>query len=259
MRIQLSTAALIVWRSILLALISVPTGMLVLAVLCCPWPSVQRAIAQHGTRYVCQLIVAAVGINSVRRGPLPARGSLLVANHLSWIDIISVLAAYQCTFVAKHEVQTWPVVGILGNALGVIWIDRRRTKDIVRVLPQVENTLRAGQSVLLFAEGTTSNGRTVLPFYTGLFQSAVTAGAPVVPMALSGSASHGDVDALCWYNEEALIRNLPRLIALRGTTLTWHVGAPIPSTASWANRKHIARDARTQVLRRFTAIRRESC
>lgn len=260
-REAIATLCIVTWRVLMLVAVVVPTTGLVTAVLMVSRVGrlhieTQRIFAQRAVRWLCQLLVWAVGVDRTHRGTMPPAGSLLVANHLSWLDIVTVLAAYRCTFVAKHEVQSWPVVGTLGNAMGVIWIDRMRVRDVVRVMPIVEATLRAGHSVLLFAEGTTSNGSSVLPFRTGLFQSAVRVGAPVVPIAVSGSVSHGDVDALCWYGDESLVRNVPRLIALRGTTLSWHVGAGIPSTATWANRKHIAADARSQIVRRFRGVSR---
>jgi 1-acyl-sn-glycerol-3-phosphate acyltransferase len=179
---------------------------------------------------------------------MPPPGSLLVANHLSWLDIPLALASFPCTFVAKHEVRRWPLMSALGDALDVIWIERRKPRDLLRVLPILESALRTGRTVLLFPEGTTTSGHSVLPFRSGLLEAAVRANAPVVPVALSGAVRHGDLDALCWYGDESLLANVPRVAALEGARMRLHLGAPLTPSD---DRKQLARSAREHLVRRF--------
>jgi len=211
-------------------------------------PAVRRALACRFARWCCRAVLAVLGIGVERVGPSPPRGSLVVANHLSWLDILVTFASWRCTFVAKHEVRRWPIVGSLGNALGVVWLERRRPRDLVRVIPLLESALRDGRRVVVFPEGTTTNGQSVLPFRSALFEAAVRADALVVPITLAAGTDAGDARALTWHGAETLVANIVRVAALSGARLRMHTGAPI---VAGARRKPLARDARALVLRRF--------
>ena len=225
-------------------------AILALAIGCCPVRRWRRALAQWSVRTVCRSLLAALGITRCHRGPRPVRGALLVANHLSWLDIVASLAEWQCTCVAKREVRSWPVIGSIGEALGVVWIDRARPRDLLRVIPAMTQALSDGRIVLLFPEGTTSDGRVLLPFRSALFEAAVRGALPVVPLAISASAVAGDVDALAWYGSESLVANLWRVASLERIQLTLHVGAPVSTNG---DRKRAARDAHREVARRYDA------
>lgn len=173
-----------------------------------------RVVACHAVRWLARGVLRLLDIEVRTAGRLPPGPALLVANHLSWIDIVAVLAHYDCTFVAKDEVRDWPVVGTLGKALGVIWIDRRRKRDLIRAVAALSDALQRGDRVLLFPEGTTSTGREVLPFRSSLVEAAVQVGVPVVPVALSTHAEHGQGETLCWVGDETLWAHLPRVRAL---------------------------------------------
>ncbi len=184
-------------------------------------------LAAGALRLACRGVLRAVGVRVAWRGALPAGPALLVANHRSWLDIVAVLAHHPCAFVGKQEVRAWPVVGRCADALGVVWVDRTRKRDLLRAVPALAGALRGGRQVLLFPEGTTSPGPGVLPFKSSLFEGAVRAGVPVVPVHVTGTAVAGDADALAWYGEEALLPNLRRLRRLRGATFHVTVGTPL--------------------------------
>lgn len=211
-------------------------------------------LVTRALRMGCRLLLRSLGIHSVMQGPRPTSGSLIVANHLSWIDIPVALTLWRCTIVAKSEVRHWPVIGTLAARLGVIWIDRRRPRDLLRVLPQVEDALRRGQSVLLFPEGTTTSGREILPFRSGLFEAAVRTRASVCAASLSVSTAAGDHDALCWYGDETLLANIVRVAALRGARFSVHMTGPLQQTG--VDRKMLARRARHEASRRLSSAQR---
>lgn len=188
--------------------------------------------AAAGVRLLSRAVLGAVRVRVAWQGTVPAGPALLVANHRSWLDILAVLARHPCAFVGKREVRAWPVVGRFADALGVVWVDRTRRRDLLRAIPALEAALRAGRQVLLFPEGTTSPGPGELPFKSALFEAAVRAGVPVVPVHLTGTAREGDADALAWYGDEALLPNLRRLRRLRGATFHVTVGAPLPAGPS---------------------------
>src|SRR5215472_18232767 len=105
-------------------------------------------------------------------GSAPASG-LLVANHLSYLDILVFSAIAPCVFVSKREVRSWPGIGWVASLAGSVYIDRSRHDGTHDVQPQLAASLAAGVRVILFAEGTSSDGRQVLPFRSSLFQPAV--------------------------------------------------------------------------------------
>nr|MBP9952865.1 1-acyl-sn-glycerol-3-phosphate acyltransferase [Ottowia sp.] len=98
------------------------------------------------------------------RGTPPAQGPLLlVANHISWLDILVLHAAGYCRFVAKADVQGWPVIGRMASAAGTLYIARDSRRDALRVVHHMRDALLRGEVVAVFPEGTTSNGITLLP------------------------------------------------------------------------------------------------
>jgi len=100
------------------------------------------AAARIMVRLLCRLVLAAVGVRRTRAGDRPRGGALFLSNHLSWLDIVVVLADADLTFVAKREVAGWPIVGPLASTLGVIFIDRTRKRDLLRSLPVLEQALQ---------------------------------------------------------------------------------------------------------------------
>ena len=112
-------------------------------------------------------------------GPL-----LLVVNHISWLDILVLHAAGYCRFVAKADVQGWPVIGRMASAAGTLYIARDSRRDALRVVHHMRDALLRGEVVAVFPEGTTSDGITLLPFHANLIQAAISAHAPALPVAL---------------------------------------------------------------------------
>jgi len=109
---------------------------------------------------------------------------LVVANHVSWLDILAIDAVSPCRFIAKAEIRTWPLVGTLCERAGTLFIERGRRHAVHQMLGQLESCLRSEDRVGVFPEGTTSDGRCVLPFHANLIESAVRVGCPVLPLAL---------------------------------------------------------------------------
>lgn len=129
-------------------------------------------------------VVRDLNIELTIDGEVPTEPALLVGNHRSYMDVVAVAHAVPCTFMAKLEVARWPLIGLgarLGNSIFVSRADaasRRRARD------QVSKTLKAGNFVTVYPEGTTSAGPGLLPFRPGVFAMAAREGFPVVPMAI---------------------------------------------------------------------------
>jgi len=144
-------------------------------------PAEQGERVQQWAERMLQLM----GIQLVVQGTRPAHGPmLLVCNHLSWLDILSIHAARHVRFVSKSVVRHWPLIGTLSDGAGSLYIERERRRDAVRVVHHMAEALRAGDLIAVFPEGTTSDGHGLLPFHANLLQAAISSGAPVLPMAL---------------------------------------------------------------------------
>ncbi len=109
---------------------------------------------------------------------------MLVANHISWLDIPALHALQFCRFVAKADLRHWPVIGMMASRAGTLFIERESRRDAMRVVHHMAESLRAGDVLAVFPEGTTSDGTGLLPFHANLFQSAISAGAPVQPVLI---------------------------------------------------------------------------
>ena len=127
-----------------------------------------------------------IGVELVVQGTPPAHGPLLmVSNHISWLDILVLNAAHPSRFVSKADVKGWPLLGSLITGAGTLYIERENRRDAMRVVHHMAERLSAGDVLTVFPEGTTGDGRELLPFHANLQQAAITANAPVLPLALS--------------------------------------------------------------------------
>lgn len=127
-------------------------------------------------------------------GPPPEfdHGALLVANHISWLDIFVIHAARRVHFVSKHEIRSWPVAGWLAHRAGTLFIQRAKKHDTARINGEMHALLQSGAWVAVFPEGTSSDGRQLRRFMPSLFQPAVTEELPVVPAGLRYQTPGGE-------------------------------------------------------------------
>ena len=159
-------------------------------------------------------MLAIIGIE-VRVKGHPAQGPVLMAaNHISWLDILVMHAACHCRFVAKSEIRSWPLLGVLTTGGGSLYIERDSRNDAMRVVHQMADALRQGQVLAVFPEGVTGDGITVLPFHANLLQAAISAEAPIQPIALQFIDAHThDISlAPCYRNDDTLISSLWRTL-----------------------------------------------
>jgi 1-acyl-sn-glycerol-3-phosphate acyltransferase len=136
-------------------------------------------------------VLASLAITVGAEGLVPP-GGLIVSNHLSYLDILCYSSLAPSIFVSKSEVRGWPVFGRLATNGGTIYVDRKSRTDAARVAREIENALKSGIRVVLFPEGTSSGGDTVLPFHAPLLESAIRAGVPVTPSAIAYEMEQGD-------------------------------------------------------------------
>ncbi|MEU7902916.1 lysophospholipid acyltransferase family protein [Actinoplanes sp. NPDC049118] len=202
------------------------------------WALVLAPFVRHtAARAVSRGILAALGVRLVWRGPAPRPGSLLVANHVSWLDVIALHAVAPVRLVAKHDVRGWPGIGALAVASGSIFVDRTRPKSLPATVAEIAAALRAGRTVAVFPEGTTFCGADRGRFRPAVFQAAVDAGAPVVPVSIRYASP-----AAAFVGEDTLWSSVRRVAASRGLTVTLG-GAPALLPEPGADRRSLARAA----------------
>jgi 1-acyl-sn-glycerol-3-phosphate acyltransferase len=146
------------------------------------------------------------------------KASLVVSNHISWMDILALQATLPVVFVAKSDIKSWPVLGWMVALAGTCFIDRSRRTALRTVHKTLTTHLKAGQSVCIFPEGTTTDGAQVLPFHAGLLQAAIEAGVPVQPIRLNYSHR-----AAAYINDMTLLGSLGNILLTPQLTVTVHL------------------------------------
>ncbi|HEV3408770.1 MAG TPA: lysophospholipid acyltransferase family protein [Chthoniobacterales bacterium] len=174
------------------------------------------------------------------QGDAPHSG-LLVSNHLSYLDIIAYCAVRPCVFVAKSDVSRWPLFGWLAHAAGTIFVDRTRRCDAARGLREVEEALRDGLLVVLFPEGTSSDGRTVLPFKSSLLRAALGPEYPITAAAIRYALPGGGSveDEVCYWRDMTLLPHLWNLFRRPAVSCTIRF---LPMNCARRDRKQLAHE-----------------
>lgn len=193
-------------------------------------------------------MLAIMGVELVLRGHAPERGPvLLVANHISWLDILVMNAAHPARFVSKADVKHWPVLGALITGAGTLYIERESRRDAMRVVHQMADALKAGDTVAVFPEGTTGDGRDLLPFHANLIQAAISAHAPVMPVALDfvdGSSGQRS-EAPLFIGDATLLQSIWSTLRAVDLQAVVHHGAP--QTVDGRDRRAWAQDLRSAI------------
>ncbi len=190
-----------------------------------------------------------LGIRLQAEGRPRGGPALLVANHVSWLDILAINAVQPVRFVSKADVRHWPLLGWLVACGGTLFIERERKRDALRVVHQIAEALNSGEAVAVFPEGTTSDGRGVLPFHANLLQAAIATETPVQPIVLRYSdARSAFSDAGGYVGDTSLAASL--WSAARGERVCAHV-----TLLSAEGTRHLDRRALSEKLHATIAAR----
>jgi 1-acyl-sn-glycerol-3-phosphate acyltransferase len=179
-----------------------------------------------------------------------SNGRLLLSNHVSWIDIFAINAAMPCRFVAKAEIGRWPIIGSLVTRSGTLYIERGRRRAVAATNDTVQAHLRAGESIVVFPEGTTTRGDRLLPFHSNLIAPALEVDCPAWPVGLRYTERGAFSDAAAFIGEMGLVTSLAKVLVADRLEIEVAFLAPLDAAAH-ENRHTIARAAHAALSAHF--------
>ncbi|MGW3512736.1 lysophospholipid acyltransferase family protein [Streptomyces sp. NPDC000994] len=193
----------------------------------------------------CRAVVRASGVRVRITGTAPPTGGLLlVANHISWLDIPLLAAVRPARMLAKTEIRAWPVAGALAARGGALFIERDRLRALPATVAHIAGELRAGAAVAAFPEGSTWCGRAQGAFHRAVFQAALDAGVPVQPVRIRylGHAGGAASTAPAFVGDDSLLASLWRVATARGLVAEVDV-RPVLPPGTCPDRRTLARAA----------------
>lgn len=226
-----------------------------------------RTLPHWYHKRVCRLLGIRLHVEGAVARDRPV---LIVANHTSWLDIPVLSAVAPLSFVAKKEVGTWPFVRNLARLQRTVFVDRTRRSAVGETADEMTTRLSGGEALVLFAEGTSSDGNRVLPFKTSLFaaakpsrsgQAATSPGAVVQTLAIAYTHVHGvpvgrsDRAAIGWYGDMEMAGHAWNLLKAGPIDVRIAIGEPVPLDR-FVDRKQLAAHAETEVRQNLVRLLR---
>ncbi|MGA3265326.1 MAG: lysophospholipid acyltransferase family protein [Verrucomicrobiota bacterium] len=197
---------------------------------------------QHHSRRALKVFNLEAGVS----GPVPTRG-LLISNHLGYLDILVISSITPVVFVSMRELRFWPAVGWLAQLAGTIFVDRRRRTDVGRVNQAVQAALDSGALVVLFPEGRSSDGVTILPFKSALLEPAARPTQPLTIGCVQYALADGDASQeACYWGKHVFLTHLLNLLGKQRVQATVRFASFAPAGAG---RKELARQLRAEIIK----------
>lgn len=218
-------------------------------------PGTREARAEWLHRF-CMRMTRAMDIAIRVEGVFPEHG-VVISNHLGYLDIVSLAAQHRCVFVSKAELAEVPLIGWMTTMAGTVYVERGRGGSALRARSGLDAAAGAGLPIVLFPEGTTSNGLSVLPFHGGALAQTIDVGLPVTAAFIryrltrqNGPGITVEDDLAFWGDEVQLFPHIFRLLSLRGIEVNICIAdGPIVFSAEKPDRKQAAGEAREAVTR----------
>ncbi|MGD3105091.1 lysophospholipid acyltransferase family protein [Streptomyces sp. YGL11-2] len=210
----------------------------------------------HARALLAALGIEAEGIQAEGAGALAAAGTgaggpgtLTVLNHISWLDIVALLAAEPTTLLAKREVGRWPVVGGLARRAGTHFIDRTSPRRLPHTVRELSDLLAAGRSVAVFPQATTWCTADRGAFRRATFQAALDAGAPVRPLTVSYTQQGRPSTVAAFCGDDTFAASLRRVLTARALAVRLTAHPALPTAGTALDRRELAARAEHAVLR----------
>jgi 1-acyl-sn-glycerol-3-phosphate acyltransferase len=156
---------------------------------------------------------------------------MFVANHISWIDIHALNSIIPTRFIAKSDIQSWPVFGYLAKKSNVLFISREKRQDAARIVHAANQSLLNGDTLCLFPEGTTTDGTEIKPFKSSIIQGAISANAVIWPIAFRYPRKEGGINTTIAYaGETTLIESIQLVLQQKQVEVELHFLSPIATS-----------------------------
>jgi 1-acyl-sn-glycerol-3-phosphate acyltransferase len=211
----------------------------------------RREIVRHWSARLLAILHVETRPHGLPEGGMPGN-VLIVANHVSWLDIFVLLALSPVRFVAKADIRRWPVVGRLAANAGTLFVERERRRHAHSINREAARALARGDVVAIFPEGTTTDGTTILPFKGSLLQPIVDAGGHVQPVALRYRDPEGaPTDAPAYVGETSFVASFWRVTAERALVAEARFADALPAHAR--HRRELAREAEDAIRKALAA------
>ena len=212
-----------------------------LAVVLFVFPSLDAQARRVRMRRWSRRLLHLLNVDIRMAGALGHPNVLVVANHVSWLDIFSLHSVGPVRFIAKSEIARWPVLGRLVGGVGTLFIERARRRDTHRVNQEVARALAEGDIVAVFPEGTTTDGTELLPFKGSLLQPVVDAAGHVQPVAIRYRNRDGTPSTVPAYTDNSFVASFWSICGERSLVVEMVAAAPLP--ARGRHRRDLAREA----------------
>ena len=184
-------------------------------------------IVSHWSRNLLNIL----NIEVIRQGKLPSHdaiNTMFVGNHISWVDIHALNSVRAVRFIAKSDLKSWPIFGWLAKKCNTLFIEREQKKDAVRVIEEATSSLKNGDCLCYFPEGTTTDGTHLLPFKGSLMQAPINAGATIWPFAIYYPDANGSANTeMAFAGETILIASIWQIVSLKQPKVILTFLAPI--------------------------------
>ncbi len=215
------------------------------------WPQARR---EATIAWWAAKMLRVLGLRLQVQGRFKPGAKLIVANHVSWLDIMAVHAVCpEARFVSKADVQDWPVVRHLVASARTLYIRRETRRDALHVMHQMAEALQAGDTVAVFPEGTTALGPELLPFHANLLQAAISTATPVQPVLLRYADRHGPYSAAARFVGDISLKQSLWLLAC-GQGLVVHVQVLSAQGSAHADRRRLAGQLRQELQSRLPVL-----
>jgi 1-acyl-sn-glycerol-3-phosphate acyltransferase len=183
------------------------------------------------THWWSGILLRCFHVKVITHGMLPGnatKSTMFVGNHISWTDIHAMNSIIPVRFIAKIEIQSWPIFGYLVSKSGTLFINRSIRKDAARIVDMTTDSLKEGDNVCLFPEGTTTEGTHTLPFKSSIVQAAINAKAHIWPVAIHYPLPNGKPNTLMAFaGETNMIESMTEILKMQTPVVELHFLAPI--------------------------------
>lgn len=223
---------------------------------CFPFKFLRRRLATEINVICSRVVLSLLHFKVTHVGPLPKEGSLIIGNHLSYLDILIYLSRFKTLFVTSVDMKWRFLLGQITVLGGCLYVERRNPRNLPKELKTLKKFFDNGFTVCVFPEGTSSDGLSVLPFKKSLFQIALETKAPIQPIVLRYTKINGQPfsdknnDLVCWYGDLNFFKHFCKLLTLKSIEAELRVLPTIDST-KFSDRKSLADHTHRIVLNQY--------